>query len=326
VLGAARLYGYELSRFHDCRQDAEAAIDDIARIIDASSAEDPLYFIVAGPMEVPFRGIEKSRPEKRPFVYCISHSRWNDGFASTYKFTNTKRSVIESGVNWVQIEDQNRLLSLSPYGKPGPPESFAPFHWMRDSKDERLRFLFERLVVSTRPDPSDAGMAYFLVSGDEQTDPQKLRALLENHARPTPAIRQRVRLEAENFRQLEGFEIDGRNDRTASHRLSVKHTSGTGGSIQTQYREPYAPTSGRFDVTIRYRQPDSSQAIKVLINGAAASAKVETTPDQQAWHLTTFPDVPITEGDTLTITTAANQISIDYLELTNKNPPSKPGQ
>ena len=119
-------------------------------------------------MEVPSRGIQKSDPAKRQFVYCLSHSRWNDGFASKYKFTFTKRSVIEQDVHWVQIRDQNRLLSFGRYGRPSTPEEFEPYFWMRDSRDAKVRWLWERMLVSTRPDPSDAGMAWFLVTGDEQ--------------------------------------------------------------------------------------------------------------------------------------------------------------
>ncbi len=118
VLGAAERYGFDMSRFFDCRQGLDGAVASIAKAINDSSADDPLYFIIAGPMEVPYLGIQKSDPAKRQFVYCISHSRWNDGFASKYKFTFTKRSVIEQDVHWVQIRDQNRLLSFGRYGRP----------------------------------------------------------------------------------------------------------------------------------------------------------------------------------------------------------------
>jgi len=36
---------------------------------------------------------------------------------------------------------------------------------MRDSGDARVRWLWERMLVSTRPDPSDAGMTWFLATG-----------------------------------------------------------------------------------------------------------------------------------------------------------------
>src|SRR5262249_43496978 len=204
-------------------------------------------------MEVPYMAIQRSQPEKRKHVYCISHSRWNDGFASKYQFTHTKRSVIESGVNWVQIRDQNRLLSLSPYGKPAAEEAFAGFFWMRDSKDEKLRFLWQRMLVSTRPDPSDAGMAFFLATGDEDTDPQKLKRLLADHQVPKiVGARSVVRLEAENFRELTNYEIEDRNDRNTSHRLSVRPLRGKkSGEVRTRFDEPYA-ASGRYDVSVRY--------------------------------------------------------------------------
>src|SRR5262249_9914473 len=50
VLGAAERYGYDPAVFHDCRKDLDGALASIARAIDESSADNPLYFIVAGPM------------------------------------------------------------------------------------------------------------------------------------------------------------------------------------------------------------------------------------------------------------------------------------
>ena len=71
-----------------------ARITGIARAINESTEDNPLYFVIAGPMEVPFRGIERSEPARRRFVYCISHSRWNDGFASRYTFVIDKEGVV----------------------------------------------------------------------------------------------------------------------------------------------------------------------------------------------------------------------------------------
>src|SRR5262249_14754342 len=129
VLGAAKCYGYDPAIFFDCRKDLQSAVTPLTKAMQESTAQNPLYFFVAGPMEVPYLAIQQSQPDKRPFVNCISHSRWNDGYASRYKFTHTKRSVIEAGVNWVQIRDQNRLLSLSPYGQPAAEKEFAGFFW-----------------------------------------------------------------------------------------------------------------------------------------------------------------------------------------------------
>jgi predicted amidohydrolase len=320
VLGAANRYGYQPAAFFDCRKNLEQAVASLAKEIDASSAENPLYFIVAGPMEMPYLGIQRSRPEKRMFVYCISHSRWNDGYASKYKFTHTKRSVIDLGVNWVQIRDQNPLLSTSPYGQPAKPETWQPWHWMRDSADAEVRFLWERMQVSTRPDPSDAGMAFFLVTGDEEADPAKLQRLLDGHVRPQQiAERKRIRLEAENFRELAGFEVEDRNDRNVSHRLSVKPSQAGVGRITTQFAEPFAASRARYDVDVRHAAigPERSQ-FTLLINGKPQGAGWESSGNNQAWATHTVSDVEIGEGDEIAIEIRGAGGRLDYVQLNQR--------
>jgi hypothetical protein len=320
VLGAVERYGYDRKLFHDCRQDVESAVSSIARAIDASSADNPLYFIVAGPMEVPYLGIQKSQQQKRKHVYCISHSRWNDGFANMYTFTHTKRSVIESGVNWVQIHDQNRLLSKSRYGQPAKLESeWQPYHWMRDSKEAKVRWLWERLQVSTRPDPSDAGMAYFLATGDEDADPEKLRKLLDERARPQPVpARKQVRLEAENFRTSVGFEIEDKNDRTASHRLSMQLTKGDG-VVRTPFVEPYAAAQGRFDVEIRYFDESGAPSrMALLVNGQTQGDAWQTAGQGGGWQSQTINDVELRAGDEIAVQVHGPPGRLDYVQLNAK--------
>src|SRR6185295_2250486 len=106
---------------------------------------------------------------------------------------------------------------------PAQPAEFVPYFWLRDSRDPVNRWLWDRMVVSTRPDPSDAGMAWFVATGDEACDPAKLRALLEERRAPTLVdARSSVRLEAENFRVLENGALSDRTDRSTSHRLDVQ--------------------------------------------------------------------------------------------------------
>jgi len=148
---------------------------------------------------------------------------------------------------------RDRLLSFGSYGTPAAAKEFTPYFWMRDSRDAKVRWLWERMLVSTRPDPSDAGMTWFLGSGDEECDPSKLKSLLEDHRPLTPvAARQRVRLEAENFRHLEGFVLEDRNDRQASHRLNVRLHDGNAGRIRTRFEEPYVAAGTKCDLETRY--------------------------------------------------------------------------
>lgn len=317
VLGTAERYGYDLSRFHDCRKNLDVALASIARAINDSSADNPLYFIIAGPMEVPFRGIQQSEPAKRRFVYCISHSRWNDGFASRYQFTHTKRSVIEQDVQWVQIRDQNRLLSLSPYGRPAPPEAFAGFFWMRDSPDARVRFLWDRMVVSTRPDPSDAGMAYFLVTGDETCDPAKLKSLLADHRLPPPIMpRPQLRIEAENFRHLDNCVLDDRKDRLASHALNTKLAGQNPGRLRTAFHEPFAPAAADFDVEIRcFDETGKRSRFAFWINGVLQGSAWESAGEGRGWSSHTVRNVALRTGDELRVDVDGAPGRLDYMQL-----------
>lgn len=317
VVGAAERYGFDKTLFHNCRENLDAAVASIAQAVNDSSADNPLYFIIAGPMEVPYLGIQKSDPAKRRHVYCISHSRWNDGFASKYSFPHTKRSVIEQDVNWVQIRDQNRLLSLSRYGRPAKPEEFAAFHWMRDSRDAKVKFLWERMLVSTRPDPSDAGMAWFLVTGDEDCDPTKLKALLEEHRKPQPAKpRKQVRLEAENFRHLENFKVEDRNDRNASHRLQVALAGGDKGALRTRFNEPFAPAGGRCDVDVRHFDEKSGRcAFKLFINGIAQGAGWSSPGEGRGWTTHTVRGIEIRAGDEIKVEASGSPARMDYVQL-----------
>ena len=318
VLGAAERYGFDKSRFYDCRKELEMTVANIARAVDESSADNPLYFIIAGPVEVPYLGIQKSDPAKRPFVYCISHSRWNDGFASGYKFRFTKRSVIEQNVHWVQIGDQNRLLSTSPYGRTPRQAEWSPYYWMRDSRDSRVAWLWDRMQVSTRPDPSDAGMTWFLVTGDEECDPQKLKRLLEEHQPPTPVVaRKHVRLEAENFRYLEGFLLEDRKDKNASHQLNVRLGERVAhGRIRTRFDEPFTRAAAPYDVVIRYLDEKGlSCRYTFFVEGVARGDTWASAGDGSGWKSHTIEGVEIAAGGEIWVDADGAAGRLDYVQV-----------
>jgi hypothetical protein len=322
VLGAVARYGYDRSVFHDCRKDVDAAVNSIARAINESSADNPLYLVIAGPMQVPYMGIQKSDPAKRKFVYCISHSRWNDGFATKYTFVYNKRAVIPTGIHWIQIKDQNVRLATSPFGRPSEAAEWAPWEWMRDSSEEKVRFLWERMRATKRGDCSDAGMAYFLVSGDEEGDIVKLRRLLEKHDPPAPLDpRPAVRIEAENFLSLENFEVEDRNDRQASHRLNVKLT-GRGGRISIPLDQPYMAVRGQYDVEIRYLAEQGGRCrFSLLVNGKRQGNAWETQGGSEAWQTHTIPGVMINRADRITVEAEPEGPAggrLDYVQLNLK--------
>jgi hypothetical protein len=191
---------------------------------------------------------------------------------------------------------------------------------MRDSDDAKVRFLWERLVVSTRPDPSDAGMAYFLATGDEQCDPAKLRRLLDdNTVPPTVAARRSVRLEAENFRELDGFELEDRGDRTASHRLNVKLAQKDAGTVKTRFAEPYAVESGRHDIEVRYFDESNVRGkFSLLVNGAAKGSAWESAGEGGGWTTQTLSNIEIRAGDEITVQVQGSGARVDYVQLNSR--------
>ena len=240
VLGAAERYGIRPSVLHNCRTDLEGAVRSIRDAVNASSPAGPLYYLLAGPMDVPYRGILAADPAKRRHVYCLSHSVWNDGFGNRRIKGRTKRDVIALGVHWIQVAPGDRLQYSGVPGSKSTPENWAQFQWLRDSRDERLRWVYTRLQAVGRCNVSDATITYAFLTGDEQCDPQKLAAVLDKHEKAKAiAIRPTIRLEAENFTVLENY-VPVYGPRGVSQRLFVRRSQPGKAMIRTTLHEIYA--------------------------------------------------------------------------------------
>ena len=328
VSGSADRYNISRSILFDCQKDLDGAVASIKNAINASSAENPLYYILAGPMEVPYLGIEQSDPAKRKYVYCISHSRWNDGYTSSDRalHNHNKRDVIPSGINWIQVKDGNRNLAHpGGVGKKSTPRQWKLYHWLRDSSDSRLSWIFTRLETELRADISDSTMTYFLLTGDEDADLGKLKRLLNEKIVPEPAeFRQNVRIEAENFLILTNFKVDSRSDRQASHRLSVRFAGTARGSISTPFNQPYTTESGHYDVEVRYFDAKDGQGeLKLLINGQVKGEPWSSSEDNNQWTSHTISDVVISSGDEITVQAhgqSGENVKLDYVQLNYKSP------
>lgn len=327
VLGAADRYGIPRSILFDCQNDLDGAIESIKTAINASSAHNPLYYILAGPMDVPFRRIEKSDPDKRKYVYCISHSVWNDGYNHSDRdlFTHNKRDVIPSGIHWIQIRDGNRLLAHSGgVGRISTPEQWKLFEWLRDSGDANLQWIFSRLEAELRGDISDSCMTYFLLTGDEDADLVKLKQLLVDKIIPQPiGARESIRIEAENFQILENYDIDFANDRNVSHRLCIQRGKDDIGRIKTPFNQPYTADKGRYDVSIRYYDEKQGQSqFSFYIHGIQNGKSWNAANDNDQWITYTISDVTIRSGDEIMVEVQCNmgeKAKLDYVEIVLKS-------
>lgn len=198
ALEGAKQFGFDSSRFVEAVADPEAAYAAMARVINASTADDPLIIVAAGPMQVVGEGLKRADPAQRNFVTLISHGRWNDVHADTpgpneqhegWTWDELKAAFEPDGVTFRHIRDQN-----GGDGYEGLRAPITRFGWLKSSpardrppyQPGSWDWLYQRQQTCIKEgefDPSDAGMIVFLLTGKEKTDPEDARRILEN---PTP--------------------------------------------------------------------------------------------------------------------------------------------
>jgi hypothetical protein len=195
---------------------------------------------------------------------------------------------------------------------------------MRDSRDERLRWLFTRLEAEERCDVSDATMGYFLVTGDEKCDPKKLAALLDQRQMPKViAIRPTIRLKGENFRVLENCApvVVGKH---ASQNVTVRASDAPEGILRTEFHEIYAAQSGRYEATIQYRDASNGAAAYALrINGVPQGDRWKAAADDNAWKSHTVKGVFLAQGDVIEVEIQGDgqdRGELDFVQLTYLGP------
>jgi len=182
ALGGARRFGYDTTRFLETVKNRQKAFERVRDAIDASSATNPLFLICAGPMEVCWQGANMANLQKRAFVTAISHSTWNDKHAKTDHGGHDWNDLGDLGINLVHIKDQNAGFNTS--------QNWAPWSFLKNSTDANLRWVYSRGEAEGKADFSDAGMAWFLLKGDEDGNTTKLASFF---SRPTTAVENRTR-------------------------------------------------------------------------------------------------------------------------------------
>jgi hypothetical protein len=172
--------GFDLDVFINAKQDTSEAVQRLTALINASSANDPLWIIAAGPMEVVGRAIAASEGSKRQYVTVISHSTWNDEHSDK---ASSGESPSHSGWTWDEIGRMSPSVVRKHIAdqNSGLHTTYSTYHSWRDSSDAKMRWLWARSQVTgiDWPDCSDAGMAYWLVQGrgsDDRLSPSELKS------------------------------------------------------------------------------------------------------------------------------------------------------
>lgn len=179
ALGAAQRFKADPARFFDCQTQLAATIEHFRQEGNRSTAADPLWFICAGPMEVPWRCLNAVDPDKRRFIHVISHSPWNENEVKPPSMTHDWASLDALGVVKHDIAGQNKGIWYT---------AESSWSWLKNHADPDLRWLYARDQITDKFDVSDAGMAYWLLTGGPSGGIQTgavmsdVRALLEGKA------------------------------------------------------------------------------------------------------------------------------------------------
>jgi hypothetical protein len=171
--GAIR-FGLDVSKFFNCQTEKQKAIENFVSEVKKSSATNPLWLIIGGPMQMIHEMLRECPSDKRKFITMISHSTWNeDHFHKENKYTLDSVQLYFPEVKFHRIKDQNK--SNGDYDLNSPVSNWT---WLKKDGNKNLNWLFDRddthevdelekwkSETKENFDVSDAGMTYWLVTG-----------------------------------------------------------------------------------------------------------------------------------------------------------------
>lgn len=173
----AKRFGLNINRVFDDQLQSREAIANFQKEAKKSSVDNPLWFICAGPMHMPYVLIQSVDKDKRCFINIITHSKWNNVHSKKncsqseciYTLEDINRDFPEVAVH--EIIDQN-----SSNGENDFQSHVSNWYWLRDSDNENWRWLYDMDDTSCLKNPkmpetkdlfdiSDTGMTYWLITG-----------------------------------------------------------------------------------------------------------------------------------------------------------------
>lgn len=208
ALGSKERFGFHDANFIAAVENPTDAYNAMAGAIAASTADDPLFVVGAGPMHVIGEGLRianASNPTSLNYVTVISHSDWNNNHGQSHKDPETTdhdgwtwtmmKNSFGSKVNFKKISDQNGTGegtgNVYTSNDKFKASTMADWSFLNTHQDPNVNWVYQNhtgLGSNSAADYSDAGMAYFLVTGDEMGNPTKLKAFIGTDIIPvTPA-------------------------------------------------------------------------------------------------------------------------------------------
>ncbi|GAA5115587.1 hypothetical protein [Pseudonocardia adelaidensis] len=168
-------FGFDMSRFFDDTDEAQLAAGtrNLVKEINASTDDDQLSIVLAGPIETVWMALDAADPEARKHVECITHGE--DSFNQTHGKEehggHDYDDLTDLGCEKVDIPDQNSGLG---------PVDMDFWDFLQDSGDDNLKWLYSRLDLVGNGDVSDAGMTFYAMTDEKDSDRSDLKSFLES--------------------------------------------------------------------------------------------------------------------------------------------------
>ena len=158
---ARRWGGFENLTFFDAKWQMDACIKDLAKAINASTADDPLWIIEAGEPDIIGFALDATPKEKHQFVKVVTHHPANDNAGDFYEW----QEILDFGVEEVRIPDQNIDLKVD----------IEKWDWAKNHPDSRIQQIWVQGKIAEVDnvvkfqkgywDCSDAGMVLYWITG-----------------------------------------------------------------------------------------------------------------------------------------------------------------
>jgi hypothetical protein len=172
VLEGGERFGFDTSRFYDATvpEELDAGVRNLTAEINASTADDELWIVLAGPMETAWMALDAADPDARQHVKCLSHGEWNETHGRDDHGGHDYDDLIDLGCQEVRIPDQNHNLGET---------DMSDWDYLNDLGDD-MQWLYERIDLLGNGDVSDAGMDYYIITGNEEVSRSELRDFLQS--------------------------------------------------------------------------------------------------------------------------------------------------
>lgn len=183
--GTAKLWGpfRGVRKYFNCMREKEAAVEDLAKAVSASSEESPLTIIEAGEPDIIYEAMLAAPVGARAHVKIVTHHKHNDR-GDFHDLADIEALPGYRQENTLRIPNQNDQLKTP----------LKTWQWARDHESEKINWLWERGEKAQSKewgyrgiigdfDCSDAGMVYFWIFGEERPGVTDLRRVLTSEGK-----------------------------------------------------------------------------------------------------------------------------------------------